>query len=186
MSRSVISEPDPVRIPHTAGVTVSSSMLRAIKVPVDDLRAEALRQAMNDELMPRYADRPNADLSRLEGRTDHPAGFIAPETVIATVLILDDGDVALGHGMLRDLTGEPEIKRLYVTPEARGSGAANLLMQTLEDAARANSSRRAILQTGDRQPEAEALYRRRGWTRIPIYPPYLSVEFSRCYEKSLL
>ncbi|MCT1607947.1 GNAT family N-acetyltransferase [Nesterenkonia massiliensis] len=79
----------------------------------------------------------------------------------------------------------PEIKRLFVVPEARGKGAAGVLMQALEDRARATGAPRVILQTGDRQPEAEALYLKRGWSPIPISWPYLEMDFSRCYELTL-
>lgn len=158
---------------------------RAVQAPVDDPRAERLRLDMNDELTPRYADRSNADLSQLEGRTNHPAGFITPESVLTTVLVTGDGEEAVGHGILRNLRGEPEIKRLYVLPQVRGTGVAGALMQALEAVAAQSGAARAILQTGDRQPEAEALYRRRGWQRIPTFWPYLSLDFSRCYEKIL-
>lgn len=157
---------------------------RTIRVPMNDPRAEELRQAMNEEIGPRYADRENGDLSRLEGRTDHPAGHITESSIIATVLVLNEAET-VGHGILRDLDGTPEVKRLYVKPSARGTGAAGVLLKGLEDAAVVTGASRVILQTGDRQPEAEALYRKHGWHRIPIYPPYLAAEFSRCYEKTL-
>lgn len=70
-----------------------------------------------------------------------------------------------------------------MVPEARGKGAASTLMDALEEAARATGAPRLILQTGDRQPDAEALYQKRGWQRIPIYWPYIAADYSRCYEK---
>ncbi|GAA5224548.1 GNAT family N-acetyltransferase [Membranihabitans marinus] len=139
---------------------------------------------MAEELDPRYADRQWL-FEKLASREENPAGHIAPQTVITTLLVLDAEGTAAGHGILRDLGGEPEIKRLYVVPEARGKGAAGVLMQALEDHARATGAPRVILQTGDRQPEAEALYLKRGWTPIPIYWPYREMDFSRCYELTL-
>ena len=35
------------------------------------------------------------------------------------------------------------------------------------------------------QPEAVGLYERIGYTAIPIYPPYLPITFSNCFEKDL-
>lgn len=153
-------------------------------MPLEDPRAQRLRQAMGEELDPRYADRQWL-FEELAARDENPAGHIDPQTVISTFLVLDAAGTAAGHGILRDLRGEPEIKRLFVVPEARGKGAAGVLMQALEDRARATGAPRVILQTGDRQPEAEALYLKRGWSPIPIYWPYLEMDFSRCYELTL-
>ncbi|NLS10762.1 GNAT family N-acetyltransferase [Nesterenkonia sp. MY13] len=152
-------------------------------VAADDPRAVALQEAMGAEIGPRYADRHGGNLANLEGRTDHPAGTITPESVLTTVLVTDEQNRPVAQGLLRDLDGTPEVKRVYVVPEARGKGAASTLMDALEEAARATGAPRLILQTGDRQPDAEALYQKRGWQRIPIYWPYIAADYSRCYEK---
>jgi hypothetical protein len=38
---------------------------------------------------------------------------------------------------------------------------------------------------GDRQPEAVAAYQRAGYTPIPVFPPYVELPFSLCFEKRL-
>ena len=67
-----------------------------------------------------------------------------------------------------------EIKRVYVSPKARGLGLAKLLMDRIEDEARAAGLRTARLETGIHQPEAIGLYRMLGYAeRGPFgdYPP---------------
>ncbi|WP_263480170.1 hypothetical protein [Curtobacterium sp. TXMA1] len=43
-----------------------------------------------------------------------------------------------------------------------------------------------ILQTGDKQPEAVALYRKTGWEQIDVYEPYAAtMPWSFCFAKAL-
>jgi GNAT superfamily N-acetyltransferase len=59
-----------------------------------------------------------------------------------------------------------EIKRMFVTPEARGRGTGRELLAALEDAARSLGYTVARLDTGPRQPRAERMYRRAGYQPI--------------------
>ena len=65
-----------------------------------------------------------------------------------------------------------EIKRMYVTPQVRGSGVAAALIAALEESARASGMRRMILETGRRQPEALRFYAKAGYRQIPNYGYY--------------
>ncbi len=56
-----------------------------------------------------------------------------------------------------------EIKRVYVSPKARGLGLARKLMQRIEDEARGCGKMIARLETGIHQPEAIGLYRALGY-----------------------
>ncbi len=58
-----------------------------------------------------------------------------------------------------------EIKRMFVAPEARGRGAARILLEALEDRARELGYVTARLDTGPRQPHARALYESAGYER---------------------
>jgi ribosomal protein S18 acetylase RimI-like enzyme len=76
-----------------------------------------------------------------------------------------DGDRAVGCVGLRALDGvRVEVKHLFVAPQARGRGVASALMDAFETEARARGSA-VVLETGDAQPEAIALYERRGYLR---------------------
>ena len=70
-------------------------------------------------------------------------------------------------GGLKRLTGSAcEIKRMYVVPDARGSGVGGELLGALEEAARELGYRLIRLDTGPRQPHAERMYRQAGYRPI--------------------
>ncbi|MEV1168694.1 GNAT family N-acetyltransferase [Nonomuraea sp. NPDC049784] len=81
--------------------------------------------------------------------------------------------------------GATELKRMYVTPAARGRGIARRLLAEAERIATTLGHSEIRLETGIRQPEAIALYTRAGYTIIPNYPPYQHEPLSRCYAKLL-
>ncbi len=69
-------------------------------------------------------------------------------------------------GVKRLPDGTCEIKRMYVVPAARGQGVARALLGALEDAARELGYSIARLDTGPKQPHAQALYESAGYARI--------------------
>ncbi|MGI5144894.1 GNAT family N-acetyltransferase [Plantactinospora sp. CA-294935] len=73
------------------------------------------------------------------------------------------------HGGSGDVA---ELKRMYVSPVARGRGVARRMLSAVEDSAREHGRRRLILECGDRQPEAIALYKGSGYERIPDFGYY--------------
>src|SRR5690606_24074681 len=73
-----------------------------------------------------------------------------------------------------------EIKRMYVKPEGRGKGMGLSLLSELENWASECGYQTAVLETGKRQVEAIALYKKAGYTVIPSYGQYLNVENSVC------
>lgn len=146
-----------------------------------DPRAAALRDAMDAEMDERYA--PAGPLSPAA----RAALTVDPAAIRHVVLAVDHDGTPIGHAALRDHHGEWEVKRVVVAAGQRGRGVGRAIMTEVERVARAAGAERVVLQTGDRQPEAEALYTALGWTRIPTYPPYdtaLPVQ-SRCYAKHL-
>lgn len=157
-------------------------------VPWHDDRAAALRAAMDAEVGPRYASRLE-EISAEQAERHSRALAIDPETIVATILAVDAEGRPVGHAALRDLgpdfAGSLEVKRVFVEPGSRGTGVSRRLMAELETIALREGAERLILQTGDRQPDAVALYEHIGYTRIPTYPPYLEITFSNCFEKHL-
>ena len=179
-------ERDTGTMPSTRTVTSAGTEWFVEAVAWDDPRAQALRGEMDAEIGPRYADRLEdvpADVAARLGS----ALAVDAESIVSTIIVRDAAHSPVGHAALRDLGGDfidsLEVKRVYVAPAARGTGVSRLLMAELERIAAERGARRLILQTGDRQPEAVTLYERIGYTRIPIYPPYLEISFSQCFEK---
>ena len=79
----------------------------------------------------------------------------------------EDGHAVCGGVVKRLEDGVAEIKRMYVAEHARGRGLARELLAALEDAARELGYARVRLDTGPKQPHAEALYRSAGYREIP-------------------
>jgi GNAT superfamily N-acetyltransferase len=77
-----------------------------------------------------------------------------------------DGRPVCCGGVKRLADGACEIKRMYVTPDARGLGTGRELLEALERAARKLGYRVVRLDTGPRQPTAEHMYRRAGYHPI--------------------
>jgi GNAT superfamily N-acetyltransferase len=81
--------------------------------------------------------------------------------------------------------GDAEIKRMYVTPQARGRGLARALLAELERTATAAGRLRMVLETGRRQPEAIALYTSSGYTKIAKFGVHRHKDGCLCYGKPL-
>ncbi len=130
-----------------------------------------------------------------EGQTEETmvavgrALVVHPEEMIATVGAFD-GETLVGHAALRPAgviegVDALEVKRVIVLPEYRGQGISKRLMAELEVIAGERSVTRLILQTGDRQAEAIALYRGIGYEPIPRFGLYKPVGFFLCFGKEL-
>jgi GNAT superfamily N-acetyltransferase len=74
-----------------------------------------------------------------------------------------------------------EIKRLWVSPSARGLGLARRLMETAETVARDLSITVLRLDTNRALPEALQLYRSTGWNAIERFndDPYPDAFFEK-------
>ena len=78
-----------------------------------------------------------------------------------------------------------EIKRVYVSPRARGLGLAKKLMDRIEAEARMTGRMIARLETGIHQPEALGLYRRLGYADRGPFGDYTEDPNSVFMEKLL-
>jgi len=75
----------------------------------------------------------------------------------------DTDGVAQGCGAVVLHPEYGEVKRMFVRPALRGRGIAGRMMAFLEKLARTHGCRLLRLETGIKQPEAIALYRRLGY-----------------------
>ena len=64
------------------------------------------------------------------------------------------------------------MKRIYVSPRARGYGLGRQLIKRLEEAAQAEGLSLLRLETGPRQPEALALFAAHGFARCGHFGDY--------------
>ncbi len=80
---------------------------------------------------------------------------------------------------------EAEIKRMYVLPDHRGKRIAAQILKLLESWALDSGFTACVLETGFKQPEAIALYKRSGYTEIPNYGQYADVAASVCMRKAI-
>ena len=78
-----------------------------------------------------------------------------------------------------------EVKRMFILPSHRGKSIASKVLNELELWAKELNYYSSVLETGLRQPEAIALYKKNGYTIIPNYPPYEKMENSVCFNKLL-
>lgn len=78
-----------------------------------------------------------------------------------------------------------EIKRMYVLPAVRKKGYAAAILIALERWAVEIGFGEAILETGKAQIEALSFYPKQGYAVMPNFSPYIGVENSVCFEKTL-
>jgi putative acetyltransferase len=158
----------------------NSSRTTTIEIRRQDILSPAAQQLirlLNAELEARYPEE-GANFFRLdpdevsEGR----GGFF--------VAYLDDNPV--GCGAIRRIeSAVAEIKRMYVAPSNRGRGIGGKILAELEAEALRLGIRRLVLETGPRQPEAIAIYKRAGFVEIPLFGEYNDPAFSLCMAKNM-
>lgn len=101
------------------------------------------------------------------------------------ILAYEDG-VVVGCGAIKELSHDAmEVKRMYTLPEHRGKGIAKQVLSELEKWAAELGYAKCMLETGIKQPEAIALYKKSGYVLIHNYGQYAGVENSVCFEKLL-
>jgi GNAT superfamily N-acetyltransferase len=111
--------------------------------------------------------------------------FNTIEALQYVVLIFDMG-VPVGCGAMKSSSPTAmEIKRMFTIPEFRGRGIAGLVLSELEKWATQLKMDVCILETGKRQPEAIALYKKHGYQIISNFGPYKGIANSVCFEKNL-
>lgn len=104
----------------------------------------------------------------------------------AAFLIAWVGDEPAGCGALRPIEGGVgEIKRMFVAPEFRGRGIAGGIVRALEEIALSRGWKTVRLESGVRQPEANRVYERAGFLRIPCWGKYAECALSVCFEKQM-
>ncbi|MGH9579036.1 MAG: GNAT family N-acetyltransferase [Terriglobales bacterium] len=109
--------------------------------------------------------------------------LLAPEV---SFVAARDLDAVVGCGALVRRGREyAEIKRMFVDPGARGKRIGKRILQHLESLATDEGFTVLRLETGNRQPEALALYERAGYRRTGPFGEYGPNETSVFMQKTL-
>jgi len=96
----------------------------------------------------------------------------------------DEGPVSCGA--IKEFSSNAmEVKRMYTAPLGRQKGVASKVLSELEKWASELGYEKCVLETGKRQVEAIAFYKKSGYEIIPNYGQYIGIENSVCFEKSL-
>jgi GNAT superfamily N-acetyltransferase len=139
----------------------------------DDQRMRIETAAWDDPDVQRLATAQQAELRQRYGGGQETGTPPSAADVGAVVLVRDEDGTPLGCGALRPLGGAAaELKRMFVVPAARGRGIGRAVLDALEAVARGRGWTTLRLETGPRQPEAVALYRRAGYRQIPAFGSY--------------
>ncbi len=148
------------------------------RVRLGDPVVEPLLAGLAEEYHARYGA--NDEMNHAEEHQfDPPTGLF----LVVVSAGLDGEDMAVaGGGFRRHGPGVCEVKRMWTHPGHRRQGLAAAVLDGLEREAAAAGYHQLVLETGPRQPEAEALYTRRGYTRVPAFGPY---EQSRAFSVEL-
>ncbi|MGY1808392.1 GNAT family N-acetyltransferase [Blastococcus sp. SYSU D00669] len=136
--------------------------VRLRAVPYDDPVARELVARVQQEYTVRYGGP--------DGAVVDPAEFVPP---VGLFLVAEVDGVPAGCGAWRvHRDGVVEVKRMYVEPGFRRLGLARVVLAALEASAAAAGHRAAVLNSGNRQPEALALYADAGYGPVPGYGIY--------------
>jgi putative acetyltransferase len=107
-------------------------------------------------------------------------------TDIRYVVLAMECSIALACGAIKAYDPQTmEVKRMYTIPQGRNKGIASKILLELEQWARELGYKKCILETGLKQPEAIALYKKNGYRLISNYGQYAGKENSVCFEKHL-
>lgn len=154
------------------------------RVPFDHPDAVKLNDEVQAEYSVRYGD--DGDATFMD-----PAHFAPPAGLYLIAYDEHGSPLATGGWRTQDTNdegyqdGDAEIKRMYVTPGARGLGLARRILAELEADARAGGRTRMVLETGAKQPEAVALYTSSGYEPCAKFGHYRFHELSLCFAKPL-
>jgi ribosomal protein S18 acetylase RimI-like enzyme len=162
-------------------MSVPVSQLRFVAVSQDDPLAQPLLAELAVEYSSRYGATEEAVSQWLRG---YPAAEFAPPNGGLLIGLLD-GQAVTGGAFRRFDESTAELKRIWTDSRHRRQGHAKALLAELETEIVARGYRSVYLTTGDRQPEAEALYLSTGYVRLEEPLPAEGEVYPRAFRKSL-
>lgn len=150
-------------------------MLTTKRTNSDDPHFGVLIKRLNEYLRQQYG-----------GLQDFYSQFNKIDDIPNVVLVYDDNEPA-GCGCFKKFDDNSvEVKRMYVAEEHRGKGIGIIVLNELEKWAAELGNTSMVLEHGNRQPEAERLYSKQGYTVTPNYGQYIGMEETSICRKKLL
>ncbi len=126
----------------------------------------------------------DADLKIRDGEQNSFYAQFNKVDLIKYVIVAYQNDTPVGCGAIKEYSQNTmEVKRMYVSINNRGQGFASIILKELENWTVELHYDKCILETGNKQPEAIALYKKSNYKIIPNYGQYKNVENSICFEK---
>jgi GNAT superfamily N-acetyltransferase len=165
--------------------TPAADRLEFVAVGQDDPLAEPLLAELATEYSTRYGSTAEAIGAWLRG---YPADeFAAPAGALLIGLL--DGTPVTGGAFRRfgvvDGAETAELKRIWTDSGHRRLGFARALLDSLEARITDAGYRRVYLTTGDKQPEAEALYLATGYRKLAEPLPAEGEIYPMAFVKNL-
>jgi ribosomal protein S18 acetylase RimI-like enzyme len=155
--------------------------LRFVAVGQEDPLADPLLAELAVEYATRYGVTEEAVSKWLRG---YPADEFAPPTGGLLIGLLNDRPVT-GGAFRRFDDSTAELKRIWTDSRHRRQGHAKALLVELEAEIIARGYHSVYLTTGDRQPEAEALYLSTGYLRLAEPLPAEGEVYPIAFQKTL-
>jgi GNAT superfamily N-acetyltransferase len=155
---------------------LSSALPSGVVVAREGFRSDGPQWVMAQaevEIVERYGVLDDGERGLTAAMFEPPAGaFLVARAGAA-------GPPVGGVGVRALSPGIGEVRRLWLDPGWRRQGIARLLIAALEDASRDIGLRTLCLTTGDRQPEAVALYTSTGWRQVALDKAAVGFRFTK-------
>lgn len=146
-----------------------------IEHPIDSEEARTLIRELDAELYERY---PANSVHGVDTQEFKKAG--------GRFFIVKMDSEYIGCGALRPIDqSSAEIKRLYVRKAFRRRGISRRILNHIESSARELGYSQLMVETGDRQPESQALFRSNDYQQIKPFGEYVNDPHSICFKKEV-
>ncbi|TGD57955.1 GNAT family N-acetyltransferase [Flavobacterium humi] len=128
----------------------------------------------------------DAELRLLDGEEHAFLGQLNKTGALKHCIVAYENQVPVGCGALREYSaGVMEVKRMYVPEDHRGKRIASAILTALEVWAKELDYTKCVLETGNKQLAAMALYHKSGYHIIANFGKYQGLATSVCFEKTL-